>query len=140
QSSSVFTFLSFISVSKYPPSLLYILVTLGPGLIFLAFTENNRSALAEKIKVIGRVPMFYYLVHLYLLHVLALFATYFSGHSPDDMLLSTWVQFEPKLEGYGFSLGVVYIVWVVCIIILYFLCKWYDRYKSTHRQWWLSYL
>ncbi|MBC7946645.1 MAG: DUF1624 domain-containing protein [Chitinophagaceae bacterium] len=140
QSSSHFTFLSFLNVSKYPPSLLYILMTLGPGLIILALTENSRSWLSERIKVIGRVPMFYYLVHLYLIHLAAMFATYLCGHKPYDMVLTVWVAFEPKLKGYGFSLGVAYAVWAVLIVILYFLCKKYDQYKRSHREWWLSYL
>ena len=140
QTSSAFTILSFLNVSKYPPSLLYLLITLGPALLFLAFTENARGAFAEKIKVIGRVPMFYYLVHLYLVHVVAMFATWFSGHTPGDMILDNWIAFEPKLKGYGFSLGITYIIWICLVIILYFVCRWYDRYKKTHQQWWLSYL
>jgi uncharacterized membrane protein len=140
QSSSVFTFLSFLNVSKYPPSLLYLLMTLGPSLIFLALTEKSRSWLAERIKVIGRVPMFYYILHIYLFHLMALFATYFCGHVPGDMILNNWVGSEPKLQGYGFSLGVTYAVWIVLVMILYFLCKRYDRYKRTHSHWWLSYL
>jgi uncharacterized membrane protein len=140
QKSAVFTLLSFLNVSKYPPSLLYILMTLGPALVFLSLTENSRSWLAERIKVIGRVPMFYYLVHIYIIHIIALFATYFCGHTPNDMVLTAWIDFEPKLNGYGFSLGVAYLVWASLVIILYFLCRWYDRYKRTHKHWWLSYL
>jgi uncharacterized membrane protein len=140
QQTARFTFLSFLNVSKYPPSLLYILVTLGPGLLFLAITENKRFFLSEPIKVIGRVPMFYYLVHIYLVHLVALFSTYFIGYHPRDMVLSAWVNFNPHLQGFGFSLGVVYAVWLGCIVILYFLCKWYDRYKRSHHYWWLSYL
>ena len=140
QSSRSFTVLSFLKVSKYPPSLLYLLVTLGPALVFLAFTENARFGLANKIKVIGRVPMFYYLTHLYLLHLVAMVATLFCGHNPGDMILNNWVAFEPKLKGYGFSLGITYLVWLGLVFILYFFCRWYDRYKRNHQQWWLSYL
>jgi uncharacterized membrane protein len=140
QSSRSFTVLSFLRVSKYPPSLLYLLVTLGPALLFLAFTENAKFGLANKIKVIGRVPMFYYLCHLYLLHLAAMVATLFCGHSPGDMILNGWIQFEPQLKGYGFSLAVTYAVWLGLVFILYFLCRWYDRYKRNHQQWWLSYL
>lgn len=140
QSSTAFTMLSFLNVSKYPPSLLYLLVTLGPALLLLALIENTRSSLAEKIKVIGRVPMFYYLVHLYLLHIVAFFATYLCGHTPGDMILDNWIAFEPKLRGYGFSLGITYAIWFTLIVILYFLCRWYDRYKKSHHHWWLSYL
>jgi len=140
QSSRSFTVLSFLNVSKYPPSLLYVLITLGPALLFLAFTEKSSMWLSEKIKVIGRVPMFYYLVHLYLIHLAALFATHFCGHTPADMILTGWITFQPQLTGYGFSLGIAYTVWLALVIILYFLCKIYDCYKRNHHQWWLSYL
>jgi uncharacterized membrane protein len=141
QKSNLFTIFSFLKVSKYPPSLLYLLITIGPCLLFLAFSEKWKSGPTEKIKVIGRVPMFYYLVHIYLIHLGAMIATNFCGHKWSDMILTTWVSFEPKLKGYGFSLGVVYAVWASLIIILYFLCKWYDTYKSAHKEkWWLSYL
>ena len=141
QKTAVYTFLSFFKVSKYPPSLLYLLITIGPGILFLAFSEKWRSGLAKNIKVIGRVPMFYYLVHIYLIHLAAMIATNFCGHKWSDMVLNTWISFEPKLTGYGFSLGTVYAVWALLIIILYFLCKWYDKYKLDHKEkWWLSYL
>jgi len=141
QSTAVFTFLSFIKVSKYPPSLLYLLVTLGPAILFLAFSEKTRNRLSAQLRIIGRVPMFYYIVHLYLIHLGAMIATYFSGLTWRNMVLTTWVSFDPKLKGYGFSLGIVYIVWFFLILILYVLCRWYDRYKRDHaQQWWLSYL
>jgi len=141
QSSILLTFLSFINVSKYPPSLLYLLITLGPALLFLAFTEKTKSWLAAQTIIIGRVPMFYYIVHLYLIHLAAMIATYFCGFTWKDMILVTWVSFDPKLRGYGFSLGVVYLIWFLLIALLYFLCRWYERYKKTHiQQWWLSYL
>lgn len=141
QSTIAFSILSFLNVSKYPPSLLYLLITLGPAILFLAFTEKSKSWFSAQLKIIGRVPMFYYIVHLYLIHLVAMAATYFSGHTWKDMILNTWVSFDPKLRGYGFSLGVVYVVWFCTILILYFLCRWYDRYKKSHsQQWWLSYL
>jgi uncharacterized membrane protein len=142
QRSLVYTFLSFLNVTKYTTSLVYLLVTIGPGLIFLALTENVHGAIARKIKTIGRVPMFYYLAHLYLIHISALIAAVASGRSWTDMVnFSTWITNEPKLQGYGFSLGVTYAVWAGLIVVLYFLCRWYDQYKSSHREkWWLSYL
>jgi uncharacterized membrane protein len=142
QRSPVYTFLSFLNVTKYPPSLLYLLVTIGPGLIFLALTENVHGGIARRVKTIGRVPMFYYLAHLYLIHIGALTAAVASGRSWTDMVnFSTWITNEPKLQGYGFSLAITYAVWGGLIVVLYFLCKWYDRYKNSHREkWWLSYL
>jgi uncharacterized membrane protein len=141
QSTQLLTSLSFLNLSKYPPSLLYLLMTLGPVIFFLAFTEKIKSWFGTQIKMIGRVPMFYYLVHIYIIHLLAMGATYLSGHTWKDMVLTTWVSFSPSLNGYGFSLGVVYLVWAFVILILYFLCRWYDGYKRSHSyQWWLSYL
>jgi hypothetical protein len=141
QPSPVFTLLSFLNVTKYPPSLLYLLVTLGPSILFLAVSENFFGTLSERIKVLGRVPMFYYLLHLYLIHLLALAAALLAGYEASDMVFNTWVTNSPNLIGYGFSLWVVYAVWVVVVMILYPLCSWYDNYKATRRdKWWLSYV
>jgi uncharacterized membrane protein len=142
QSSVFYTFLSFIKASKYPPSLLYILMTLGPAVLFLAFTENIRSAASRIISVYGRVPMFYYLLHIFLVHFLALVAAgLFTDFGWKVWILKQPLWFAEDLKGYGFSLGVVYLVWAGVVIGLYPLCKWYDRYKQSHKEkWWLSYL
>jgi uncharacterized membrane protein len=143
QPHAIFTLLSFLDVSKYPPSLLYILMTIGPALLFLSATERPLNALTRPITVFGRVPMFYYLVHIYVLHGLAVIAAMMSGHRASDMTsLTTWVTANPQLKGYGFSLWVVYGVWIGVIILLYPLCKWFDGYKRSHvaQQRWLSYL
>lgn len=141
QPNPVFTVLSFLNVTKYPPSLLYVLVTLGPAILFLAVSENYFGSLSEKIKILGRVPMFYYLLHLYLIHLLAVAAAMLTGYEASDMIFNTWVTDSPNLVGYGFSLWVVYAVWIGVVIILYPLCKWYDAYKAAQRsKWWLSYL
>jgi uncharacterized membrane protein len=140
QPSAIFTLLSFINASKYPPSLIYSLMTLGPACIFLAFTEPTPGWLGKIFSVFGRVPMFYYILHIYLIHLLAMFATSFCGHKWTDMI---WDDFSnaAKLKGYGFSLGVVYMVWIAVVLILFPLCKWYDKYKQAHKEkWWLSYL
>ncbi len=139
--SSWFNLLSFLNTTKYPPSLLYTLMTLGPALLFLAFTERPLNAFTQKVVVFGRVPMFYYIVHIVLIHLAALVAAEATGYSWHNMILTTWVTEMPQLKGYGFSLPVVYLLWLVTIVILYPLCKWYDRYKTDHReQWWLSYV
>src|SRR5688500_14648949 len=141
QPNPVFTVLSFLNVTKYPPSLLYVLVTLGPAILFLAISENYYGSVSQKIKILGRVPMFYYLLHLYLIHLLALTAALLTGYEASDMVFNTWVTNSPNLVGYGFSLWVVYVVWISVVLILYPLCKWYDNYKAAHREkWWLSYL
>jgi uncharacterized membrane protein len=142
QKSTAFSFLSFLNVTKYPPSLLYTLMTLGPALIFLALTEKPLNAWTSKIAVLGRVPMFYYLAHILLIHIFALAGVLIAGYKLSDMILSTSVMVAPQLKGYGFDLPVVYGVWIALILILYPFCKWFDNYKKTYhsKKWWLSYL
>jgi uncharacterized membrane protein len=142
QSSSLYTFLSFIKVTKYPPSLLYVLMTISPALIFLALTENWKGAIVRFVSVYGRVPMFYYILHIYLIHLLAMtLSTLFTGMSWQKWILVRPIWFSEDLKGAGFSLPVVYLVWAAVVIVLYPLCKRYDHYKQTHKdKWWLSYL
>jgi uncharacterized membrane protein len=141
QPTSLFTFLSFINVTKYPPSLLYVLITLGSAFIFLGVSENFKSKLSQYVIALGRVPMFYYIVHIYVIHILALMAALLTGFHVFDMVFTTWVTDSVKLKGYGFGLGLVYVVWIAIVLGLYPLCLWYDRYKMNHKEkWWLSYL
>jgi uncharacterized membrane protein len=140
-SSGMLTFLSFMKVSKYPPSLLYILITLGPALLFLARSEKYAGRLVSMIVALGRVPMFYYIVHIYVIHLLALVAALATGFEASDMVFNTWVTDSPNLKGYGFSLSTVYLIWIGIVLALLPLCLWYDRYKRSHRdKWWLSYM
>jgi hypothetical protein len=129
-----FTFLSFFNVTKYPPSLLFILMTLGPAKLFLAFAENPLSKLTSIISTFGRVPLFYYLLHLYLLHLLAMLAAELTGFGWSSMVLSVWITDDPSLDGYGFSLLITYLIWLGIVASLYPLCKWYDRYKTANKQ------
>jgi uncharacterized membrane protein len=142
QKNAVFSFLSFINVTKYPPSLLYVLILLGPAMIFLALTEKPLNALTQKISLFGRVAMFYYLAHILLIHLLALFGAVISGHLWSDMVLTSRVNDSPGLKGYGFNLFVVYIVWIAVVLILYTFCKRFDSYKrgNVGKYGWLSYL
>ncbi|MBS1603200.1 MAG: DUF1624 domain-containing protein [Bacteroidetes bacterium] len=143
QRNGFFTFLSFLNTTKYPPSLLYICMTIGPAFLFLAYTEKPLNSLTAKLAVFGRVPMFYYLIHIFLLHGLAVLGAMLSGHSASDMVnLTTWVTANAKLKGYGFSLSIVYLVWIGTVILLYPLCQRFDAYKRSHiaQQRWLSYL
>ena len=142
QPGAFFSFLSFINVSKYPPSLLYTLVTLGPILIFLAFSEKPLNALTERVSVFGRVPMFFYLLHIPLIHALAIVGATVSGYPAGSMILGNRVNRVHELQGYGFSLPTVYLVWASVVLALYPLCRWFDRYKRKHAstKWWLSYL
>ncbi|SEP47169.1 Uncharacterized membrane protein [Niastella yeongjuensis] len=141
QKNPVFTVLSFLNTTKYPPSLLYILMTLGPAMLFLAFAEKPLNRLSEKLVVFGRVPMFYYLLHIYLIHILAVIAAAISGFKWSDMVLTGWVSMNSQLQGYGYSLAFVYVLWIIIVIGVYPLCKRYDAYKQANRtKWWLSYI
>ncbi|MDP4147841.1 MAG: heparan-alpha-glucosaminide N-acetyltransferase domain-containing protein [Bacteroidota bacterium] len=142
QANTAFTLLSFINVTKYPPSLLYVLMTLGPVMIFLSLGEGSLNALKAKVSIFGRVPMFYYLLHIPLVHGLAIVGAMISGHRAADMILTNRVNRVPGLQGYGFSLPAVYMVWICVILILYPCCRWFDRYKRTNQsaKWWLSYV
>lgn len=136
------TVVSFFNTTKYPPSLLYILMTLGPAFIFLAFAENKLTLFAEKISIFGRVAMFYYLTHILLIHFFATIAALLQGFYFKDMVLSTSVMSSTSLKGYGFNLVTVYMIWISLLLFLYPLCKWYDQYKRKQlaAKWWLSYL
>jgi uncharacterized membrane protein len=142
QPSAFYSFLSFIKVTKYPPSLLYALMTLGPAMLFLAFAENISNAVSRIISVYGRVPMFYYVIHIFLIHIMTMIATpLFTSFSWKIWILKEPLWFTETLKGYGFSLAIVYLVWIAIVVGVYPLCKWYDRYKTNHKEkWWLSYL
>jgi uncharacterized membrane protein len=138
----IFSVLSFLNVTKYPPSLFYLSMTLGPALVFLALTERAPKALTARINAFGRVPMFYYLAHFLLIHLGATVAAVMSGYEATDMVLTSAVNDAPALRDYGFGLPTVYLVWLALVLVLYPCCKWYDGYKRRHQatQWWLSYL
>ena len=142
QKDVIFSVLSFFNVTKYPPSLLYTLMTVGPALIFLAYSERPLHKWGQRVALFGRTAMFYYLAHILLIHLLAFLAAVLSGHQLSDMILSGAVNAKPELKGYGFPLFVVYLVWIGLIVILYPLCRWYDGYKRAHQatRWWLSYV
>ena len=138
QSSPLYTLFSFLNVTKYPCSLMYLCMTLGPALVFLSLTERTGGAVARFVSVYGRVPFFYYVLHLYLIHFLCAVLFFASGYGVKDITSGRVFLFRP--EQMGFSLLGVYGVWILVVGLLYFPCKWYDAYKKTHRQWWLSYL
>lgn len=137
-----FSFLSVINVTKYPPSLLYVLITLGPAMIFLSMTESPLNGVKRTIALFGRVPFFYYVLHLFLIHLLAMIGVMLSGYNLSDMILTNRVNRMPGLKGYGFNLLTVYMIWIGLVVFLYPCCKWFDRYKRMYQasRRWLSYL
>ena len=138
QKNGVHTFLSFLNVSKYPPSLLYSLLTLGVALLVLAFTEHINNRFTKFLTVYGNVPFFYYVPHFFLLRIINIIMFFASGFTTGQIAVPGSFLFEPP--GYGYPLWVVYLVWLFVISALYFPCRWYGNYKRTHKQWWLSYL
>lgn len=133
------TFLSFFNVTKYPPSLLFTLLTLGPVLIFLAFTEIVDNKFTRFVSVYGKVPFFYFITHFYLIHLLSAITVLASGYTwqqaTDDKL---FFKFRPL--DFGFELGWVYLIWIIIVLALYKPCKWFGNYKTSNKTWWLSYL
>jgi uncharacterized membrane protein len=142
QKNPLYTFLSFIKINKYPPSLLYICITIGVALIFLSLVEKVRNRFTGIMMVYGRTAFFYYVVHLYLIHLISAICFFARGHSFDDAgKVGQRFPFMFVAPGEGYGLFVVYGVWAVVVIALYPLCKRWDRYKTSHRnRWWLSYL
>lgn len=141
QETNLLTFLSFLNTSKYPPSLLYLLMTLGPALLLLRLFESASFRLQQAFITIGRVPLFYYVVHLYLIHVLAMGAAVLSGFSWKTMVLPVWVNFAPNLSGYGFSLGITWLIWLGIVLLLYPLCIYWDKFKTRNKgKWWVGYI
>jgi len=139
QRGSVFTFLSFLNVNKYPPSLAFLSMTIGPAMIVLALLENIQNKVTGFFRTYGRVPMFYYILHFYIIHTIAIIVFFAQGFSTSEIVTKN-NPFLFKPPGFGFGLAGVYAVWLFVFLVLYPLCKKYNRYKSTHRHWWLSYL
>lgn len=153
QNSFTFTVLSFLNVTKYPPSLLFVLMTLGPALIALALFESSALVagdagpltLATRLRrafvTFGRVPLFFYILQWYTAHLIAIAAGLIAGQPVKWQWASPIERFtSPPPTGVGFRLWVVYVCWIIGVLMLYPLCKWFAALKARRRDWWLSYL
>lgn len=141
QKNSLYTFLSFIDTRKYPPSLLYMCMTIGPAILFLAWAGNAKNKVTNFITVYGRVPFFYYILHFYLIHLISAALSLTRGHTfAGGIHKELGVIPNFIYPGEGYSLGFVYGMWLMIVVAMYPLCKWFSEYKKTHTQWWLSYL
>ena len=139
QKSGFYTFLSFLNTSKYPPSLCFIAMTIGPGLIFLSLIETVQNKLTNVLSIYGRVPFFYYVLHFFLIHAICVIVFFATGNNSNDIIdRNVPLLFRP--QHWGFDLPVVYAIWFFVIAVLYKPCKWFDAYRRTNHQWWLSYL
>ena len=144
QDSLGMTLVSFFNTNKYPPSLQFLLMTLGPSLIALSCfdrlaVKDKLGAVGRILVVFGRVPLFYYILHLFLIHSMAVVVAMAWGQ-PYQWLLrgGFFLSFAPP--GYGHNLPFIYLMWALAVGILYFPCKWFMDLKQRRRDWWLSYL
>ena len=131
------TIISFLSTEKYPPSLLFLMMTLGPALIFLGLTERAYGKVVDFFVVFGRVPFFFYVLHLLLVHFLAVLYAFHTGVGL-DLLFGPITADKPP--NYGVSIWYLYLIWPVVIAILYLPCKWFSKLKQRRKDWWLSYV
>jgi uncharacterized membrane protein len=143
QKDGLTTLFSFLKVHKYPPSLLFTCITVGPGLIALALLEPIQNSVTNSLRTYGRTAFFYYTIHWFVLHCLRMLVFFAAGHTmveADEALKTIPMRFVLPGAG-GYSLWVVYAVWAAVVASLYPLCRWYDAHKTSHKeQWWLSYL
>jgi len=150
QAAAAMTVISFLNVTKYPPSLLFLLMTLGPALLFLAWFETRESTsspqpqfLGSRLRGVfvtyGRVPLFFYLLQWPTAHLMSLLAHLIAG-KPIRWMFDSETMLSGPPPGVGFNLAVVYVCWIAGVLLLYPLCKWFAGVKARRRDWWLSYL
>ena len=130
---------SFLNTSKYPPSLQYCCMTLGPALILMSLIENVQAGWSKIVSVYGRVPFFYYILHFYLIHGLCVIVFFASGYTT-AAIADPQVPFLFRPLTFGYNLWIVYAIWIAVVASLYYPCLWFYRYKMQHSQWWLRYV
>ena len=143
QNSAVFSLLSFLNTTKYPPSLLFLLMTLGPALVLLGAIDGIRPKPHHPLLIFGRVPLFYFVVHLFVIHAVLIAMTAVRyGNAPFLFTPPPTLGTPPGIypADYGWSLATTYLVTALVVGVMYPLCRWFARVKSTRRAWWLSYL
>jgi hypothetical protein len=148
QKNTIYTIMSFFNITKYPPSLSFLLITLGPSLLFLYATEEFKNKFTDFLLVFGRVPFFFYVIHALAIHLFSLLGLLVTGGDWKIMILdcraimlSENVLADSKLASYGYPLWAVYLIWIGIVFLLYPLSKNYMIYKANNKdKWWLSYL
>ena len=139
QSTVTSSILSFLNVTKYPCSLLYLSMTLGVALIILACSERATGWYGSLVRVYGQVPFFYYILHWYLIQAIHIGLFFAMGYKSSQIVdPGNFFRFLPK--DFGLDLFGIYIIWLLVVVLAYWPCKWFGNYKRTHRQWWVSYL
>jgi uncharacterized membrane protein len=133
--------LSFLNTTKYPASLSFLLMTLGPTIALIPLLERARGAVARWVTVFGRVPFFFYVLHIPLIHALALVVSQIRLGAVSPWLFENHPMGNgPAPDGYTWSLGLLYLVWAIAIVMLSIACRWYADLKARRRDWWLKYL
>lgn len=137
QATQALTVASFFNVTKYPPSLQFLLMTLGPILLALAATNRARGRVARFFEVYGRVPLFFYVVHVFVVHALAVGLALIQG----GVWMRVPVVHKPELipEWYGVGLAGVYLAWAIVVALMYWPCRYWARVKSERGDWWIRY-
>jgi uncharacterized membrane protein len=137
QPTGVLTLLSFLNTTKYPPSLAFLLMTLGPAIASLTWFERLSGPAARFLIVFGRVPLFYYVLHIFVIHAAALALGVMAGFPPAAFLRP--IFFNP-VPGWGYGLPAIYAIWAAIVLALYPVCRWYAGLKARRHDAWLSYL
>jgi uncharacterized membrane protein len=133
--------LSFLNPAKYPASLDFLLMTLGPTIALVPLLEGARDALSRVLAVFGRVPLFYYLLHIPLIHALAIGVSLARSGAVDPWLFGNHpAMIGPPREGYTWSLGLLHLVWLLSVVLLYFPSRWYAERKLAGGAGWMRYL
>lgn len=140
QKSAIYTFLSFMNINKYPPSLLFTLITLGIMFLILALTEGRKNRFTDTVEIYGKVPLFYFILHFYLIHAILMIIIFFQGITWAEMSFVSGTFGRPKVHQSGIPLWAVYLVWLSVVTALYKPCIWFGKYKANHDYWWISYV
>jgi uncharacterized membrane protein len=142
QRTAAWTVMSFLNTTKYPPSLLFLLMTLGPALLLLRAFDAGAPRWLKSVATFGKVPLFFYVLHFFLIHLLAVAASYVRYGEVAEVFRSPDLGHFPFSAPPDWNLGLpfVYLVWLVVVIVLYPLCRWYAGLRQRQHTWWLSYL
>jgi uncharacterized membrane protein len=143
QKSAAFTVLSFLNCTKYPASLDFLLMTMGPALILLAYFDRQTFTASNPLIVFGRVPLFYFILHFYLIHFLVVILEWIRYGTAASVIMfgpSPTMGGASSAANFRHGLGAVYALWMVVVVLLYPVCRWFAKVKSRHTNWWLSYL
>jgi uncharacterized membrane protein len=134
-------YIGFLNTTKYPASLLFLLMTLGPMFILLGLAEKWKGKVFDIVETFGRVPMFYYLLHIPLIHFAAVLVSLMREGQINAWLFGNHPMAPPPVpDGYTWTLGLLYLVFAVCVVALYFPCRWFARVRATSKTGWLSYV